>query len=228
MRELQAILFDLDGTLIDSSDTICASFNRTLRQFRYPPAPKDRVRRMIGRPLREMFRTATKASDEQIEDMLACYRETFGPLVPSLMRLFPGVAELIPRLSIDYTLGVVTSRSGEGTRRILASFNLTPHFGPIIGIEDVTLSKPDPEPVRAALSMMAIGPARAVMVGDTVDDIAAGKEAGTRTVGVATGPNSAEELRRAGAWRTIDTLREIIGVLRLRADGVRISGGGHE
>ncbi len=228
MRELQAILFDLDGTLIDSSETICASFNQTLLQFRYPPAPKDRVRRMIGRPLREMFRIATEASDDRIEDMLACYRETFGPLVPSLMRLFPGVAELIPRLSTFYSLGVVTSRSGEGTRRILAAFDLTPHFGPIVGIEDVIRSKPDPEPVHTALSMLAIEPAGAVMVGDTVDDIAAGREAGTRTVGVATGPNSAEELRRAGAWRTIDTLREIDAVLRLQRDGVEVSGGGHE
>ena len=100
-------------------------------------------------------------------------------------------------------MAVVTARTASGTRQILRGLQLDRYFEAVVGIEDVERSKPDPEPVRLALDYLEVAPSRAVMVGDTVHDMEAGRRAGTRTIGVATGPHPEEELLASGAEHVV-------------------------
>jgi HAD superfamily hydrolase (TIGR01509 family) len=205
---IEAILFDFDGTLIDASDVICSSFNRSLSGQGIPTLSPDRIKPMIGKPLREMFSSFAVQAD--LNDLIDGYRLAFNELSPGRSRLLPGVDELINGLDPEVKLGVVTSRSGKGARRILNDFGLLKRFEVVVGIEDVVNGKPEPEGVLSALDQIGVSPQKAVFVGDTVFDIEAGKRAGTFTVGIGTGYHSKSDLIRAGADRVFDTISEVI------------------
>ncbi len=213
-QSLTAALFDFDGTLVDASRAICESFNATLKGRGMPRLPDDAIRPMIGRPLRDMFRQVGAAStEEDIDACVAAYREAFLPRSVALSTLLPGVADAVPRLAHRLRLGVVTNRMSDGAWRILHAHGLGGHFASVVGIERVRLAKPDPEPVHLALSELGAAPRQAIMVGDTVDDVAAGLRAGVRAVGITTGSTSREALSQAGAHAVVDRIDELAAAL---------------
>jgi pyrophosphatase PpaX len=120
------------------------------------------------------------------------------------------VAETIPRLAAIASLAVVTSRLTESAVRILDGLGLAGRFSSFVGIDRVSRPKPDPEALLLALSELGVAATAAVMVGDTPDDVTAGKEAGTWTVGVTTGAYGAGELARAGADEVVPTLGDLL------------------
>lgn len=206
-REITTILFDFDGTLVDSSEVICTSFNRALETFGLPPLPEDTIRPMIGWPLREMFQ---RHSDGQpVAGMIEVYRESFNALADDGSHLLPGVAELIPQWAETRRLGIVTTRSGRGAAHLLKVFSLDPYFSTLIGSEHVSRCKPDPEPVLKALSILKEAPGNALFIGDTIQDMQAGKNAGTWRIGVTTGTTGTDELYAAGAQLVFPTLRAL-------------------
>lgn len=206
-RNIRTVLFDFDGTLVDSSEVICTSFNRALEAFGLPRLPEDTIRPMIGWPLREMFRL--HSDGQPVEGMIEVYRDSFNALADNGSRLLPGVAELIPRLAETRRLGIVTTRSGRGAAHLLDLFSLDSYFSTLVGSEHVTRCKPDPEPVLKALSILGEPPGSALFIGDTIQDMQAGLSAGTYRLGVTTGTTGADELRSAGAQLVLSTLLEL-------------------
>lgn len=210
MRGVEALLFDFDGTLVDSAENITSCFSGALASRDLPAADEALVRSLIGRPLREMFAVVRPEADEQeIDGLVAAYRSVFKRFDPASFRLLPEAARTLAAVGDLYRVAVVTSRTASGTRRILAAHALQAHVQTVVGIEDVTHSKPHPEPLRLALDRMGAEARRAVMVGDTADDIEAGRRAGSMTVGVTTGAAGRDELEAAGADHVIDTLAEL-------------------
>jgi len=210
LSSLRGLIFDFDGTLIDASEAICYSFNAVFGKLGHDPVECADIRRMIGRPLRDMFRSFfPHASPGEIVAHVDEYRLVFRPVSVSLSRPLPGAREVIPKLAERFALAIVTSRAGAGTRRILESIGLLQLFPVIVGIEDVTRAKPDPEPVLKAMNQLGIEPAVAAMVGDTPDDILAARQAGVLAIGIASGAFSDAELEAAGADRVVRSLEEL-------------------
>ena len=212
---VSAVLFDFDGTLVDASEAICRSFEAALLRHGQPAAPDEQVRAMIGRPLREMFGVVDPgATAEGIEAYVDAYREAWTPLAVPLSKPLPGAPETVEALARLARLAVVTSRISSGAIHILEAMGLGVHFASIVGIERVERPKPHPEAIHLALRELGAPPSEAVMVGDTPDDVHAGRAAGCRAVGVTTGVFDSAALHEAGADRVIGSLSELPDLLR--------------
>lgn len=208
---VEAVLFDFDGTLVDASDAICWSFNAVARERGLAEAPEAEIRAMIGRPLREIFGTLLPSVRENdLDDLVAAYRAAFRPRAVAMSRLMPGAAAAVTALAAaGIKLAVVTTRASDGASMILDATGIGHHFATVVGLEHVTRPKPHPEPVLRALDALGVAPACAIMVGDTPDDVLAGRAAGTSTIAVATGVHDSAALRDAGADEVIAQLGEL-------------------
>jgi HAD superfamily hydrolase (TIGR01509 family) len=212
---IQAIVFDFDGTLVDASEAICSSFNAVLLDHGFPLLETSLIKTKIGRPLKELFAEVdTAATDERLQSYVEEYRKHFFPISAAKTRPMPGVVEALPELSRGRRLAIATSRTADGAQHILRCLGLAQHFGAVVGIEDVSRVKPDPEPVLSALSHVGADPAHAMMVGDTADDVVAGLRAGVCSVGVTTGAFTAEQLAQAGAHHVVCGLAALAALLR--------------
>lgn len=205
--QTQAVLFDFDCTLVDSSDLICQCFNSVLIRFGFEPMEPASIRAMIGQPLREMF--ARQCLDVSLDDLVSGYKEAFASNSPNGSHLLPGADEVIPELARTKSLGIVTTRTAAGALLILRGFELNRFFSTIVGIENVKRTKPDPEPVQLALRQMGVLTTRAVLVGDTVQDMAAAIACGVGAIGITTGPHDRDELLSAGAETVLSELRQL-------------------
>ncbi len=210
---VDAVLFDFDGTLVDASAAICSAFRTALGGA--STISDEDIRKMIGRPLRDMFLAIQpNASQREVDGFFTRYRDAFFPLASTQTYPLPGAVEALERLVKVASLGIVTTRLSDGAIRMLRAHNMLDYFSCIVGLEHVSQAKPDPEPVQLALRMLERCANRAVMVGDTPDDIMAGKRAGTGTVGVTTGAFDRTALEEAGADIVIQSLSDLDQQLR--------------
>ncbi len=178
------VLFDLDGTLVDSGRDIAAAINHTLEDLGLVPLPQDEVlgyvgdgvRRLMERVLRKLERDDV---DEQIKNFRAYYREhALDNTLP-----YPGLPEILRDLR-PARVGVVTNKPGYFARMILDGLSLSEYFGVLIGGDETENMKPDPEPIFAACEKLGLPPAAGIMIGDYHNDIQAGRAAGMSTCGV--------------------------------------------
>ncbi len=220
-QEIDTVLFDFDGTLMDASTAICGAFRAALLE---PDMSQDRIRTMIGRPLRDMFLSVRPdATEHDVDTLVARYREAFLPL--SLTETFPlpGAAQAVRTLHETMRLAVVTTRMADGAVRMLRTHGMLDAFDFVVGLEHVERPKPDPQPVHYALHRLGSNADRAVMVGDTPDDILAGRRAGTGTIGVTTGAFDEPSLRTAGAHFVLDSLERLPELLHPQPAAGRIT-----
>ena len=212
----QAIIFDCDGTLVDASEAICHSFNSALEKCGLPRMEPGEIRAMIGRPLVGMFESVVEGWPEaDVDRFVREYRRAFFTHSLTLIRLMPGTEETLTHFSSSVKLGIATSRKSDGALHILDNFGLLGHFSAVVGIEHVSDSKPDPEPIHRTLEQLQVPAERAVMVGDTTDDMMAGKRAGLTTVGVTTGTTSRAELIEGGADHVVTELSALVDLVEL-------------
>lgn len=215
MSRIRTVLFDLDGTLIDSKDLILSSFRHTLETHRGSAPPDDAWLATMGRPLVVQLRDFS--SDEaEVEAMLATYLEHNFAHHDGLVRSYPGVTDTVDRLrEAGYALGIVTSKQLRGTLRGLRSCDLPEEwFGSIVTADDVSRGKPDPEPLRIALlEMEEPEPGRALYIGDSIHDMLAGSAAGTRTAAALWGPYDRESLAPASPDYWLDRIEDVWAIL---------------
>ena len=211
----QAIVFDFDGTLVDASEAICHSFNQALRKCELPRMDPQEIRAMIGRPLVGMFEGVEGSAGVDADHFVREYRSAFFSHGLVLTRLMPGAEETLTHFSSSLKLGIATSRKSDGALHILKNFGLLDHFSAVIGIEHVSESKPDPEPIYRTLEQLQVPVEQAVMVGDTTDDMTAGKRAGLTAVGVTTGTTSRAELIEGGADHVVTELSALVDLVDL-------------
>jgi len=221
-REIRGIIFDFDGTLVDATDAILNCVGLVARGCGFAAPPPEDVRRMIGRPLVEIFSAAVPAaSPSDVERYVEEYRRLFFTSSASRIRVLPGVARTLAHLSSRFGLGIATSRTSDGAERILETLGLRPHISVIVGVEDVERTKPEPEPVLKALRLLGLPPEEGVMVGDTPDDVRAGRTAGLMAVGVTTGAHGRDALMDAGADHVVDGLWELTTLIAPHPPGAR-------
>jgi phosphoglycolate phosphatase len=192
------ILFDLDGTLIDSTEAILDSFRRSFRELGGSYPGDEAVKGLVGHPLAEMYRSFG-VPEERVEEYVVRYKERYRQVHTLKTVLLPGAREAVELAASFARLGVVTTKTGKYSRELLEHFGLMEHFEVLIGSEDVTRHKPHPEPVLTALERMGARPQHAWMIGDTCLDVEAALAAGTVPLGVCCGTACEADLRRCGA-----------------------------
>lgn len=189
------ILFDLDGTLVDTTDLILKSFVHTFDIHAPGRAPtRDALIATFGRSLpatlREMARDEGAADPEAwADEMLATYRAFQREHHDGLIQPFEGVEDMLRALKAGgHRMGVVTSKMEGFARRGLRLFGLEEYFEIGIFHDDTTAHKPDPAPLMLAAARGGVVPSAVTYVGDSTHDIVAGRAAGMRTVAVLWGP----------------------------------------
>ncbi len=178
----KAILFDLDGTLIDTTPLIIESFKHTVAQHLQRELDPAEAIAFFGKPLRDAMEYL---APDKIDELTTSYREFNHKNHDQLARSFAGVAETILRLhNAGMQLAIVTSKKREMALRGLTLFNMDKYFDVIIGLDQTVHHKPDPEPVLAALQMLQLAPEDCLMVGDSPFDIRSARLAGVKTAAV--------------------------------------------
>lgn len=180
--KIQTVLFDLDGTILDSNELINASFAYTFKQYGYS-FTKEEIIDFNGPPLRESF---AKVDPNQSEAMIQTYRAFNLAKHEEYIKLFPNVIETLDQLKKhEIDVGIVTSKMRNSVNVGMEMTGLHRYFETIVTIDDIVHSKPHPESVIKAMEELNGEAHTTVMVGDNYHDIVAGQHAGVKTAGVA-------------------------------------------
>ena len=209
--QLETILFDLDGTLVDSTDLILASWRHTMDAHFDEPPPEEAWLGTFGQPLRAQFGYLVDTA-EQVQAMVETYLEHNLREHERLIRTFPDVNETLAALrEAGARLGVVTSKASVGTARSLAACGLAEKlFDVIVTSDEPVPHKPDPAPVRLALERLDAPPESAAYVGDSVWDMRAGHAAGVTTMAALWGPFSERELAIERPHVMLDEIGDVL------------------
>ncbi len=214
--ELSLVIFDMDGTLIDSQAAIIAAMRRTFAAADLPPPSDDATRSIIGLSLPELFRVLAPAQDPH--HMADLYRNSFVAVRAetggeAASPLFPGAQAALDRLAGEgRLLSVATGKSQRGLRHAVKSHGWSDVFT-FPQTADDARSKPHPEMVLTCMDRHGVRPERTVMVGDTTYDMEMARAAGAFTIGVTWGYHPVEDLRNAGATLIIDDYDQLGGAV---------------
>ncbi|MCR9218806.1 MAG: phosphoglycolate phosphatase [Alphaproteobacteria bacterium] len=190
---LSALLFDLDGTLIDSAPDLAAALNRVLADRGRPRLSEATVRTLVGGGARRLVTrgfAATGGPPDDLERAVDAFLESYMGEIALRTRPYEGVVETLAALSgAGRSLAVVTNKPTRAARLVLEALDLARWFAPehVIGGDDFPAKKPDPAPVRGALRRLGAPPEGAVMIGDSAADVGAARAAGLRSIAVGYG-----------------------------------------
>ncbi len=188
------ILFDLDGTLIDSTEAILESFHRTFDLLGGSHPNDEAIQALIGHTLEDMYLGVGIEADA-VETFVRTYKEHYRRISTQKTVLLPMAREAIEKAGSFARLGIVTTKTGLYSRELLEHFGVMDAFEVLIGREDVTHAKPHPEPVLKALEKMGSEPHRSWLIGDTRLDAKAAERAGVGCVGVLSGYDNEAQLQ---------------------------------
>jgi phosphoglycolate phosphatase len=184
------VVFDLDGTLIDSSRDLATAVNAALRHFApaLPPVPLETVRSFIGSGARVLMArsVAHVGLDRDPEEVLPAFLSAYGRCLLDTTRLYDGVEQALAALG-GHALAVLTNKPGDMSRTILDGLGVGRRFVRVYGGGDLPSRKPDPEGIFRLLAESGLPPEDAAMVGDSAIDVRTGRAAGIRTIGVSYG-----------------------------------------
>ena len=204
------ILFDLDGTLIDSTEAILESFHIACQRVGFPSPKDEDIKRLIGYPLDYMF-THVGVPKERVWDFVAAYKEHYRLISKQKTMLLPNAKEAVEMAASFARLGIVTTKTGRYSKELMEYFGLFEYFEVLVGREDVENPKPHPEPIQSAIEMMKPAEDEEIyMIGDTKLDMECAKEAGVKALGVLCGYGSKEELERFGWPLFADALDAVV------------------
>lgn len=203
------ILFDLDGTLIDSTTAILGGFCGAFEYFKLPPPNNDEICKLIGNPLDIMF-ARLGANQDQISNLIDKYKEIYHSLYLDNTTLLPN-ANLAVKTAFEFAdLGVVTTKTSKYSSNLLEFLGIGKYFKVLIGRDDVINPKPDPEPILTALDKLQKPKNNAFMIGDTDIDINCAKNAKIKAVAVSCGYQSKEALQSVASVVCGDVLEAIL------------------
>jgi phosphoglycolate phosphatase len=195
---VRAVLFDLDGTLVDTLGDLAASVNFALERLGRPARTLDEIKNFIGEGVRQLLRDALGPSHEGLTDQaLALFTPHYLEHVVDRSALYPGVKDTLARLAPGRKLAVVTNKPVIPSRKILSALGVLDCFEALVGGDTLPVKKPDPAPVREACRLLGVDPSEAVLVGDSTGDIRSAHGAGAKVLAAAFGYRPAAELSAA-------------------------------
>ncbi|HYM39173.1 MAG TPA: HAD family hydrolase [Thermoplasmata archaeon] len=206
------LLFDIDGTLMDTLDAIVASMNAALESFAVKPLTTEELRPLIGMPVSRQMDLLRGMQGPVVDRITDMYYEHFMEHVEQGLPLYPGVRETMPRLG-DHPISTMTTRRLYGARRMLEVSGIASCFTAIVGGDEVSRPKPYPDLPLYSARALGLEPGRCVVVGDAPVDILAGRAARMWTVAATYGYGNPAALREAKPHATIVRFAELPAVL---------------
>ncbi len=179
-REVKAVLFDLDGVLIDSFDAWYRTFNDSLKYFGLRKLSKKEFKKDFGAPIEHDIKKYFKG--KTVKKVVSLYNINFDKR-KKYVRLFPNSKIIIKKLKKQIKLGLISNSTKSIVLTILNHYKLTKYFDVIVTMDDVKRRKPAPDMVLKACRKLKVKPKNTILVGDTKNDMSAGKKAGCITIG---------------------------------------------
>jgi len=210
------VVFDLDGTLVDSKLDIANSLNWTLARLGYDPIPIAVIESFVGAGIMPLIRRTVEAAGhpERENDALILFRKRYWECLLDSTEPFPGVVETIESLKGRYKMAVVSNKMESFTRKILKGLAMDRYFGGLVyGGDSLPVKKPDPAALLEIAEKLGGSTSRMVFVGDSAVDIETGKRAGAATIAVTYGYRKADELLEAGPDIIIDKFSRLLDIL---------------
>jgi len=217
MKPPRAVLFDLDGTLIDSAPDLVAAVAALCAELGAPPPDRAQVRRVVSAGGRAMLRAGLPGADDaMIDQWLPRFLDLYSVRMTEHTRLYDGMTALLARLeSSGIAWGIVTNKPGWLAQPLLATMDFHRACATLVAGDTLPVRKPDPAPVLLACAQIGVAPEDAVMIGDDERDVRAGRAAGTCTVVAGWGYLDGGDPRAWGADCVVGAPSELAGVLGL-------------
>lgn len=192
---INTVLFDLDGTIIDTNELIISSFVHVLEEYKLQPLTREQIIPHMGTTLEHQLQTF--CGSQEVEQYMKAYRAYNDKHHDDMVQPFPQVMNVVDALHQQgITLGVVTTKNRPGTMRVLELYGLKKYMSSIVTVADVAHPKPHPEPVLKALQELGAAPEHTLMVGDSPADLQAAHAAGVRAAAVAWSLKGEETLKK--------------------------------
>lgn len=208
---LRFLLFDLDGTLIDTTELILSCYRTSISKLVDDPPTDEEIKEGFGTPLQDQLWRLFPALRDRREELVAMWLQTYQDLHDRLVKPFPETAEVLAQLRRrGYPLGIVTSKGRSDADKALAMFGLDGLIDVLVCVDDTVNHKPHPEPILRGMELMSARPAETLYVGDSLSDMKAGREAGTRVAAAMWGPFSKELLLAFGPDHTLESIRDLL------------------
>jgi phosphoglycolate phosphatase len=205
------VIFDFDGTIADTRESIVTTVHATLERLGRPSLPTALIEELIGLPLTKTFQAAG-LGDCALDDAVRIYRELYDDAAFPTVRLFPEAAETLAGLrAMGVRLAIASSKGKAAIQKILQRFSIMDLFDAIGAEQDVARKKPAPDLALFVLQKCGIAPPQAIVVGDTVYDMEMGREAGCDTCGARYGYGCG--LESARATYSIDRVADLIDIV---------------
>jgi phosphoglycolate phosphatase len=204
------ILFDLDGTLIDSTEAIVESFGVACKKHNYPIQKESDIKKLIGHPLDEMFRRVG-VEEERVWDFVDTYKMHYREISTQKTELLEDAKKAVLEAKKFARLGIVTTKTGKYSRELMEHFGLMEYFEVLIGREDVEHPKPHAEPIEKALDRFSnlMFNESIWIIGDTEMDLISAKNAGIKSIAVLSGYGIKEELEQHTSVVVEDVLEAV-------------------
>lgn len=209
-KKFKAALFDIDGTLLNTDQFIFQAFRHSLKSHASRDASWEEVSRVLGRPLAECYAIIEPSQDSE---KLAQTHRSFQLDNLHLAVPFGGTTGVLKLLSeAGVKIAAVTTRHNDTLHKTLDLAGILSYFNAIVSADDVVRHKPHPEPVQKALELLSVSPRDAIMIGDSELDVLAGRQAGTKTIGVTYGFQG-EKVRESNPDYVVSDIREVVALI---------------
>ncbi|MBD1387941.1 phosphoglycolate phosphatase [Neiella sp. HB171785] len=214
VEQIKGIAFDLDGTLLDSAPDLAAAVNAMLTGLGAEPVAEIQVRHWVGNGMPVLVQRAMRhigADESQFDHAFSLFAQAYADDPTSRSTLYPGVAEALAQLhQQDIPMAVITNKAQRFLPAILSGFDIAPYFSQVLGGDTLAEKKPHPMPLLHVCQQWQIEPQQLLMVGDSKNDIEAGKAAGCMTLGLTYGYNYGEHIGLSNPDQVADNLLELV------------------
>lgn len=211
---IRYLLFDLDGTLVDTTNLILSCYRASISKLVDNPPSDEEILQGFGTPLSQQLYRLFPTLRDRPDEIIILWRQTQDELHDRLIKPFPGTAEVLRELRRrGYPLGVVTSKERVAAERDLAMYGLKELADVIVCWDDTSNHKPHPEPILRGLELMAAPAAEALYVGDSLHDMKAGREAGAKVAAALWGPFAKEPLLAFKPDFLLKSVRDLLDML---------------
>jgi len=209
---IRGVIFDFDGTLIDSYEPIAESLNLVRAASDKPPLPLDQVKEMVGHGLEHLIEKSI--GRDQVEDGVRLFREHYARICESRTTILPLVRQTLEELDRrGYVMGIATNKPSYFARDILKALEIDHLFAEVIGPNDVERPKPDPEMLEIMMARLGLGTDEVVYVGDMLLDIEVARKAGMPMFAVPSGSASRETLLTGRPDRLVSKFSDLLTYL---------------